>query len=253
MTKLLLSGCCGHMGKTVTALAKENDSVEIVAGVDIKEDNNLDYPVFASFDEVNVSFDVIVDFSNPSALSGILDYSQKNSKPAVLCSTGYSEEQIDTINKASEHCALFRSANMSLGINLISELCEYAAKVLGKAFDVEIVEAHHNLKLDAPSGTALMLEKSVEKGLDYSPELVYDRHNDRKKRSSNEIGMHSIRGGTIVGEHQVIFAGEDEIVTISHSARSKSVFAVGALNAAVFMKNKQHGLYSMSDVIKSQN
>lgn len=252
MTKLLLSGCCGHMGKTITELAKENDSVEIVAGVDIKEDNNLDYPVFASFDEVNVSFDVIVDFSNPSALSGILDYSQKYSKPAVLCSTGYSDEQINAINTASEKCALFRSANMSLGINLISELCEYAAKVLGKSFDVEIVEAHHNLKLDAPSGTALMLEKSVEKGLDYSPELVYDRHSQRKKRSSGEIGMHSIRGGTIVGEHQVIFAGEDEIVTISHSARSKSVFAAGALNAAVFMHDRQPGLYTMSDVIKSQ-
>ena len=240
------------MGKTVTALAAENDNIDIVAGVDIKEDNDLDYPVFASFDEVNISFDVIVDFSHPSALQSILNYSQSHSKPAVLCATGYSDEQIESINKAAEKCALFRSANMSLGINLISELCEYAAKILGDSFDVEIVEAHHNLKLDAPSGTALMLEKSVEKGLDYTPEIVYDRHSDRKRRDKKEIGIHSIRGGTIVGEHQVIFAGEDEIITISHSARSKSVFACGALNAAVFMNGKTEGLYTMSDVIKNQ-
>lgn len=253
MIKLLLSGCCGHMGKTVTALVNSRGGYEIVAGVDIKEDSNLDYPVFASFDEVNVNFDVIIDFSHPSVLSGLLEYTEKNHVPAVLCSTGYSDEQIKKINEASEHCALFRSANMSLGINLLSDICEQAAKILGDNFDIEIIEAHHNLKLDAPSGTALMLEKSVEKGLDYKPELIYDRHDRRQKRAKKEIGMHSVRGGNIVGEHQIIFAGEDEIITFSHSARSKTVFASGALDAALFMAGKTQGLYSMKDVIESNN
>lgn len=253
MIKLLLSGCCGHMGKTVTALVKSRDGYEIVAGVDLKEDSNLDYPVFASFDEVNVNFDVIIDFSHPSVLSGLLEFTEKNHIPAVLCSTGYSDEQIKKINASSKDCALFRSANMSLGINLLSDICEQAAKILGDNFDIEIIEAHHNLKLDAPSGTALMLEKSVENGLDYKPELVYDRHDRRQKRDKKEIGMHSVRGGNIVGEHQIIFAGEDEIITFSHSARSKTVFASGALDAAAFMADKKIGLYSMKDVILSQN
>lgn len=253
MIKLLLSGCCGHMGRTVTALVNSREGFEITAGVDLKEDNNLDYPVFASFDEVNVNFDVIIDFSHPSALAGLLEYVNKTHIPAVLCSTGYSDEQIEEINESSKNCALFRSANMSLGINLLSDICEQAAKILGDNFDIEIIEAHHNLKLDAPSGTALMLEKSIEKGLDYKPELVYDRHARRQKRDKKEIGMHAVRGGNIVGEHQIIFAGEDEIITFSHSARSKTVFASGALDAAAFMTGKKSGLYSMKDVILSQN
>ena len=253
MIKLLLSGCCGHMGRTVTALVNSREGFEITAGVDLKEDNNLDYPVFASFDEVNVNFDVIIDFSHPTALAGILEYVNKMHIPAVLCSTGYSDEQIEEINTSSKHCAIFRSANMSLGINLLSDICRQAAKILGDNFDIEIIEAHHNLKLDAPSGTALMLEKSIEKGLDYKPELVYDRHDRRQKRDKKEIGMHAVRGGNIVGEHQIIFAGEDEIITFSHSARSKTVFASGALDAAAFMAGKKSGLYSMKDVISSQN
>lgn len=253
MIKLLLSGCCGHMGRTVTALVNSREGFEITAGVDLKEDNNLDYPVFASFDEVNVNFDVIIDFSHPTALAGLLEYVNKMNIPAVLCSTGYSDEQIEEINTSSKHCAIFRSANMSLGINLLSDICRQAAKILGDNFDIEIIEAHHNLKLDAPSGTALMLEKSIEKGLDYKPELVYDRHDRRQKRDKKEIGMHAVRGGNIVGEHQIIFAGEDEIITFSHSARSKTVFASGALDAAAFMAGKKSGLYSMKDVILSQN
>lgn len=253
MIKLLLSGCCGHMGRTVTALVNSREGFEITAGVDLKEDNNLDYPVFASFDEVNVNFDVIIDFSHPTALAGLLEYVNKMHIPAVLCSTGYSDEQIEEINTSSKHCAIFRSANMSLGINLLSDICRQAAKILGDNFDIEIIEAHHNLKLDAPSGTALMLEKSIEKGLDYKPELVYDRHDRRQKRDKKEIGMHAVRGGNIVGEHQIIFAGEDEIITFSHSARSKTVFASGALDAAAFMAGKKSGLYSMKDVISSQN
>ena len=253
MIKLLLSGCCGHMGRTVTALVNSREGFEITAGVDLKEDNNLDYPVFASFDEVNVNFDVIIDFSHPTALAGLLEYVNKMHIPAVLCSTGYSDEQIEEINTSSKHCEIFRSANMSLGINLLSDICRQAAKILGDNFDIEIIEAHHNLKLDAPSGTALMLEKSIEKGLDYKPELVYDRHDRRQKRDKKEIGMHAVRGGNIVGEHQIIFAGEDEIITFSHSARSKTVFASGALDAAAFMAGKKSGLYSMKDVILSQN
>lgn len=253
MIKLLLSGCCGHMGRTVTALVNSREGFEITAGVDLKEDNNLDYPVFASFDEVNVNFDVIIDFSHPTALAGLLEYVNKMHIPAVLCSTGYSDEQIEEINTSSKHCAIFRSANMSLGINLLSDICRQAAKILGDNFDIEIIEAHHNLKLDAPSGTALMLEKSIEKGLDYKPELVYDRHDRRQKRDKKEIGMHAVRGGNIVGEHQIIFAGEDEIITFSHSARSKTVFASGALDAAAFMAGKKSGLYSMKDVISSQD
>lgn len=253
MTKVILSGCCGKMGAAVTKAISERGDIQIVAGVDLMECVTLPYPVFPVFNELPIDADVIIDFSNPSALAGILDYAVKNNIPAVLCSTGYSAEQIKAIETASEKVAMFRSGNMSLGINLLSELAKAAAKVLGQSFDVEIVEAHHNLKLDAPSGTALMLEKAVEEGLDYSPELIYDRHDRSQKRDKHEIGMHAIRGGTIVGEHEIIFAGNDEVVKISHQALSKNIFAVGAVNAAVFMKGKTSGMYDMSDVIKAQN
>lgn len=249
MTKVILSGCSGKMGAAVTKAISERENIEIVAGVDIFESNSLPYPVFATMNEVPCEADVIIDFSNPSALSGILEFSKSKKIPAVLCATGYSAEQNAMIEEASKEVAMFRSGNMSLGINLISELAKTAAKILGGSFDVEIVEAHHNLKLDAPSGTAIMLEKAVEEGLDYEPELVYDRHSRSQKRDKHEIGMHSIRGGTIVGEHEVIFAGNDEIIKISHTALSKNVFAVGAVNAAIYMKNKKTGMYNMSDVI----
>lgn len=249
MTKVILSGCCGKMGAAVTKAVSDRDDVQIVAGVDIFESDSLPYPVFSSISEVPCEADVIVDFSNPSALASILEFSKAKKIPAVLCATGYTTEQNKMIEDTSAEIAMFRSGNMSLGINLISELAKTAAKILGGSFDVEIVEAHHNLKLDAPSGTALMLVKAVEEGLDYEPELVYDRHDRSQKRNKHEIGMHSIRGGTIVGEHEVIFAGNDEIVKISHTALSKNVFAVGAVNAAVFMKDKSTGMYNMSDVI----
>lgn len=250
MTKVILSGCCGKMGAAVTKAVSDRDDVQIVAGVDIFESDSLPYPVFSSISEVPCEADVIVDFSNPSALASILDFAKSKKIPAVLCATGYTSEQNKMIEDTSAEIAMFRSGNMSLGINLISELAKTAAKILGGSFDVEIVEAHHNLKLDAPSGTAIMLEKAVEEGLDYKPELVYDRHARSQKRDKHEIGMHSIRGGTIVGEHEVIFAGNDEIIKISHTALSKNVFAVGAVNAAVFMKDKSTGMYNMSDVIK---
>lgn len=249
MIKVILSGCCGKMGAAVTSAINAREDVQIVAGVDIFESDSLPYPVFPAFSEVPCEADVIIDFSNPVALTGILEYSKIKKIPAVLCATGYTSEQNAMIEEASKTVAMFRSGNMSLGINLISELAKAAAKVLGQSFDVEIVEAHHNLKLDAPSGTAIMLEKAVEEGLDYTPELTYDRHSRSQKRDKHEIGMHSIRGGTIVGEHEIIFAGNDEIIKISHTALSKNVFAVGAVNAAVYMKDKKIGMYNMSDVI----
>ncbi len=252
MVKVILSGCCGKMGAAVTNSISTRDDIEIVAGVDIFESSELPYPVFADIGEVPCAADVIIDFSNPSALTSILNFSMNKKIPAVLCATGYNEEQNAQIEAVSSTIAMFRSGNMSLGINLISELTKTAARVLGGSFDVEIVEAHHNLKLDAPSGTALMLEKAVEDGLDYKPELVYDRHPRSQKRDKHEIGMHSIRGGTIVGEHEVIFAGNDEIIKISHTALSKNVFAVGAVNAAIYMANKQSGMFNMNDVINNK-
>lgn len=252
MIKVILSGCCGKMGAAVTNAISTRDDIQIVAGVDIFESDKLPYPVFPAFSELPCEADVIIDFSNPSALDSILIYAKDNKTPAVLCATGYTDDQNKKIEEASETVAMFRSGNMSLGINLISELAKVAAKILGQSFDIEIVEAHHNLKLDAPSGTAIMLEKAVEEGLDYNPELVYDRHNRSQKRDKHEIGMHSIRGGTIVGEHEVIFAGNDEIIKISHTALSKNVFAVGAVNAAVYMKNKSVGMYNMNNVINNR-
>ncbi len=249
MTKVILSGCCGKMGAAVTKAVSDRDDIQIVAGVDIFESDALPYPVFSSINEVPCEADVIVDFSNPSALNSIIMFSKDKKIPAVLCATGYTDEQNKLIEETSKSVAMFRSGNMSLGINLISELAKAAAKVLGQSFDVEIIEAHHNLKLDAPSGTAIMLENAVAEGLDYKPELIYDRHSRSQKRDRHEIGMHSIRGGTIVGEHEIIFAGNDEIIKISHTALSKNVFAVGAINAAVYMKGKTTGLYNMSDVI----
>ncbi len=237
------------MGTEVTKAVEASDDIEIVAGVDIAENKNLPYPVFKSFGDINADAQVIVDFSSPSALDDILLFSKKNKIPAILCATGYNDNQIESIKNASKNTAIFRSSNMSLGINLISELAKTAAKILGETFDVEIVESHHNQKLDAPSGTALMLEKAVEEGLNYEPKLIYDRHERLQKRQKNEIGMHSIRGGAIVGEHEIIFAGDGEVVKISHQALSKKVFAQGAIKAAVFMKDKKTGLYDMSDVI----
>ncbi len=191
MTKVILSGCCGKMGAAVTKAVSDRDDVQIVAGVDIFESDSLPYPVFSSISEVPCEADVIVDFSNPSALASILDFAKAKKIPAVLCATGYTSEQNKMIEDTSAEIAMFRSGNMSLGINLISELAKTAAKSLGGSFDVEIVEAHHNLKLDAPSGTAIMLEKAVEEGLDYEPELVYDRHSRSQKRDKYEIGIQS--------------------------------------------------------------
>lgn len=250
MLRIILSGINGRLGSVICRVANDREDVSIVAGVDINETGRESVPVFSDFNELAVSGDVIVDASHPSALPGLLNYAVKNKLPAVLATTGYGAEHEKMIEEAAKTIPIFATSNMSIGINLLSELAETAARVLGDDFDVEIVEAHHNQKLDAPSGTAKMLAKAVESGLSYTPEYVYERESRRQKRAHHEIGMHAIRGGTIVGEHQIIFAGRDEIITLSHSARSKEIFAVGALNAARFISDKSAGRYAMPDMIR---
>lgn len=248
MTDIILSGCFGKMGQVITKSIASRQDCRIVAGVDIN-DGEAPYPVFKSFSKLDVKGDVIIDFSHPSVLSSLLDYSEKNNCPAVVATTGLSDEQINSIKSVSEKVPMFFSANMSIGINLISELAQKAARVLEGSFDIEIVEAHHNQKIDAPSGTALMLADSISDALSEKPKYEFDRHSKRAKRENNEIGIHSIRGGTIVGEHEIIFAGLDEIITISHSARSKELFATGAVNAALFINGKPAGMYSMKQLV----
>lgn len=250
MTKILLSGCCGRMGRFVAETIKNRKDCEIVAGIDIIDDSSIDFPIFGSYDEVNIKADVIIDFSNISLLPSLIDYATKTNTAVVLATTGLSDEQIKTVEDYSREIPVFFSYNMSMGVSLLCELCKTAAKVLGNDFDIEIVEAHHNQKLDAPSGTALMLADSIKEEL---PDVYYeyDRHSKRQKRNEKEIGIHAIRGGNIVGEHEVIFAGNDEIVKLSHSARSKAIFAQGAVNAAIFLNGKTPRIYNMKDLVNS--
>ncbi len=238
------------MGAAVQAAVNDRSDCKIVAGVDIAGFPQSEFPVYTSPEQVEEQADVLIDFSHPSALEPILTYCRCHpGSAAILCTTGYSPEQVKTVQKAAETLPVFYSRNMSLGINLLIELAKKAEMVLGDSFDVEIVEMHHNQKIDAPSGTALMLADAINETRDHSMKYTYDRHSQRKKREKKEIGLHSVRGGTIVGEHQVIFAGQHEILTLSHSAQSKELFASGAVNAAVFMKGKAPGLYSMSDLV----
>ena len=250
MTKVIITGCSGKMGASLINAAASREDIEIVGGIDIVEPVNAKFEYAKTFSELKCNADVIVDFSNPAVLDSMLEYAVEKNIPVVICTTGYSEEQKKKIFAASEKIAVFYSGNMSLGINLIIELAKKAAAVFGDGFDVEIVEQHHNQKLDAPSGTALMIADAISE-VKTDAEYVYDRHSYRKKRDKKEIGIHSVRGGNIVGEHEVIFAGQDEVLTISHSARSKTVFAVGALNAAVYLKDKGAGMYNMSDLLKN--
>lgn len=248
MTNILLSGACGKMGNAVARCVAEDETLKIVAGVDEAE-MLCDFPIYKSFDDVTVIPDVIIDFSNVALLQDILNFAVKNKAPVVLATTGYNAEQIEKINETSKLIPVFFTANMSLGVNLLCSLAKSAAKVLGSNFDVEIIEKHHNQKLDAPSGTALMLANAVNQVFDDKYTYEYDRHSKRQKRSKTEIGIHAIRGGTIVGEHDVIFAGHDEVITLSHSAQSKEVFAAGAVNAAKFITKKSAGMYDMTDVL----
>jgi len=250
MIKILLSGCNGRMGRAITDICQKNPNTEIVAGVDINTESLFGFPVYDDISKVDIHADVIIDFSHPSLLSSILDYAITNNTPAVIATTGFSDEQIKQINEVSKKVPLFRSGNMSLGINVLLMLVERAAKVLGDTFDTEIIERHHNQKLDAPSGTALMIADRLSESLPYQPEYTYDRHSVRQKRAYNEIGIHTLRGGTIVGEHEVIFAGRDEVIEIKHTAQSREVFAAGAVKAAIYMSScKIPKLYNMDDLL----
>ncbi len=248
MTRIILSGCNGKMGKTITACVAERTDCEIVAGFDICTDSTV-FPVFADPAQCDVAADVIIDFSHPAMVDRVLAYATAKALPIVIATTGLSEQQTQAIQAATAQTAVFSSANMSLGISLLAELAKKAAAILGSSFDVEIIEKHHNLKIDAPSGTALMLANAVKEGLPYEPSYVYDRHAVRQKRDAHEIGFSSIRGGTIVGEHDVLFAGHDECITLSHTAASKGVFATGAINAALFLCGKPAGYYTMKDLV----
>lgn len=249
MTNIILSGCSGKMGRVITACVEKRNDCKIVAGVDLNTDTSLGYPVYSSFSDITEKADVIIDFSHPSVLSNLLEFAKSNSLPLVLATTGFSASQTEEIKKSANDIPLFFTFNMSLGINLLVALSKKAAAVLDGNFDIEIIEKHHNQKLDAPSGTAIMLAEAINETLDNKMMYEYDRHSKREKRPENQIGIHSVRGGNIVGEHEVIFAGHDEVITLSHQATSKEVFAVGALKAALFMSGKSAGLYDMNNVI----
>ena len=253
-TRMILSGCSGFMGHVITDLAAADPDIEIVAGIDPAGGEGLGYPVFADAADCSVPADVIVDFSSPKALDSLIACAKAQSLPVVFCTTGYSEEQLQQIRELSEQLAVMKSANMSLGVNLLMRLVREGAKVLYPAgFDMEIVEKHHNRKLDAPSGTALALADSLREGME-DPDAfsyVYDRSQVRQKRQRTDIGISAVRGGTIVGEHEVIFAGLDEVVELKHTAFSRSIFAKGAVEAAKWIAGKNAGFYDMGDVLFS--
>ena len=249
MVKIFLNGCCGRMGKAIVDLCLHSDEYQIVAGGDIFENPEYKFPVYTSVNECTEDFDVIIDFSNAKAVPTILEFALARKKPFICCTTALSDETVNDILKASEEIAVFKSANMSIGINLMIELAKQATKILYPEFDIEIVEAHHNRKLDAPSGTAMMIANAIDQEIPDKVEYVYDRHSVNKARSKQEIGISSIRGGNIVGEHQAMFISDEEIVTISHSAQTRDVFAKGALRAAKFMADKERGYFTMSDII----
>ncbi|MBQ8357010.1 MAG: 4-hydroxy-tetrahydrodipicolinate reductase [Clostridia bacterium] len=249
MLNIMLCGCGGRMGAAVIAAAKEAGDY-IVAGVDINPAADSPFPIFASPDEFRGKADVIIDFSHHSALPGLLAYAARTGTPLVISTTGHTEEELAAMKAASAMVPIFFSRNMSLGINLLISLCRRAAATLGADFDIEIIEKHHNKKLDAPSGTALMIADALADDGNEHP-YVYDRHAERRQRARGEIGLHAVRGGTIVGEHEVMFCGKDEVITLSHSAASREVFATGALRAARFMAGKPAGMYNMDDVVNS--
>lgn len=250
MIRVIMHGCNGKMGQVITGLMAKDEDAQIVAGIDPFDDGHNAYPVFSSFHDCIVKADVIIDFAAAKAVDGLLEYSVKNHVPVVLCTTGLSEEQIAKVHEASKEVAILKSANMSLGINTLFKLLKQATEILAPAgFDMEIVEKHHNQKLDAPSGTALALADSMKEALDESYYYKFDRSAERKKRDVKEIGISAVRGGTIVGEHEVFFCGEDEVIEFKHTAYSKSIFAKGAIEAAKFLAGKPAGMYDMSHVI----
>lgn len=250
MIKVIMHGCNGKMGQMISGLIAADEEIEIVAGIDAFDDGRNTYPVFKSIELCDAAADALIDFSTAAAVDGLLDYCVEKKLPCVLCTTGLSEEQLAKAKAASEKTAILKSANMSLGINMLLKLLKEAASILAPAgFDMEIVEKHHNLKLDAPSGTALALADSINEELNNEYEYVFDRSTRREQRPKKEIGISAVRGGTIVGDHDVIFAGADEVITFSHTAYSKAVFGKGAIQAAKFLAGKPAGMYDMSDVI----
>ena len=251
MVKIIMHGCNGHMGQVISGLVEKDPDAEIVAGIDVADQGKNRYPVYTNMEECQVEADALIDFSSAKATDALLAYCEKRKLPVVLCTTGLSEEQLAKVEETSKNVAVLKSANMSLGINMLLELLKKAAATLAPAgFDMEIVEKHHNQKLDAPSGTALALADSMNEALDEKYNYVYDRSKERKKRDKYEIGISAVRGGNIVGEHEVIFAGQDEVIEFKHTAYSKAVFAKGAVQAAKFLAGKPAGFFDMSDVIR---
>lgn len=250
MVKIIMHGCNGHMGQVISGIVEKDPDAEIVAGIDIADQGKNSYPVFTDIDACQTEADAIIDFSSAKATDKLLEYSAARQIPVVLCSTGLSEEQLAKVEETSRKVAVLKSANMSLGINTLLKLVQDAARVLAAAgFDMEIVEKHHRLKVDAPSGTALALADSLNEAMDNKYHYVYDRSQKREKRDDKEIGISAVRGGTIVGEHEVIFAGQDEVIEFKHTAYSKAIFGKGAVEAAKFLAGKPAGRYDMSDVI----
>ena len=251
MVKIIMHGCNGHMGQVISGIVEKDPDAEIVAGIDIADQGKNSYPVFTDIDACQVEADAIIDFSSAKATDKLLEYSAARQIPVVLCSTGLSQEQLAKVEETSRKVAVLKSANMSLGINTLLKLVQDAAKVLAAAgFDMEIVEKHHRLKLDAPSGTALALADSINEAMDNQYHYVYDRSQKREKRDDKEIGISAVRGGSIVGEHEVIFAGPDEVIEFKHTAYSKAVFGKGAVEAAKYLAGKPAGRYDMSNVIE---
>ena len=254
MIKLILHGCNGKMGQTVVGAADANPEIRIVAGIDKYSGNKSNlFPVYERFSDMTEQGDVILDFSSPSALPDLLEYAKKGKTPLVIATTGLSDQDMEQIRQASKEIAIFQAANMALGVNLMYELVNQAASVLGERFDIEIIEKHHNQKADSPSGTAYSLAEAANKAFLNSRHYVYGRHSKSDKRSKDEIGIHSIRGGTIAGEHSVLFAGPDETLEITHQAQSKQIFALGALTAVQYLAGKKTGLYNMKDIMLDQN
>ena len=248
MTNIIVSGINGRMGRAIEEMCKGSDKYRIIAGVDVSLGIPHEFPAVSDINELGCKADALIDFSHHSAAKTLCDYAVRTNTPVIFCTTGYTEEELDTIKAASKKVAVFRSGNMSLGINLLIELSKKAAEILD-GFDIEIIEQHHNQKLDAPSGTALMIADGI-KSVREDSEYVYDRTQVRQKRAQNEIGIHAVRGGSIVGEHEVLFAGRNENITLRHSALSREVFADGALKAAEYIKGKSAGMYNMSNVLE---
>lgn len=251
MINIILVGCCGKMGMVISEAAKNFDNLNICAGVDRNTCSSINYPVFNSINECDIKPDVILDFSRPDTLDDLISYGKSNNIPIVLCTTGYSDDQLQKISDTSKEIPMFRSANMSIGINVIANVLKNISKLMYENFDIEIVEKHHNQKVDSPSGTALLLADAIKDSIPDDINYIYGREGISKKKH-NEIGIHAVRGGSIVGEHDVIFAGSGETIEIKHTAISREVFAIGALKACIFMNGKPSGMYSMNDVINSK-